>query len=33
MFVDIFKKIPEKVEEDFNKAMKTKNKQDIKIGL
>ena len=33
MFVEFFKKIPEKVEKEFNKAMKTKNKQDVKIGL
>jgi len=33
MFVEFFKKIPEKVEEEFNKALKTKNKKDIKIGL
>jgi len=33
MFVDLFKKIPEKVEKEFNNFLKTKKKRDIQIGL
>ena len=28
MFVDLFKKIPEKVEKEFNSSLKTKNKKE-----